>query len=282
MKPAFAQTTDYVVFARAASPLIISLADAKAAASGTAGVKCLAWDEGTKNLCDRLSTLIGTRLGIENHPTYVHALAVALSQPNSLLVLPVDRLSTVKQFNGLRAVATTANALDLWGANVTLAAESIAAEVSPSTRSAILQSREADRQRLLAEQARDAEVARESQQLNGVLGSKDPQAMYLAAGRYERAGRDSEAAKVYERIIDRFPASPWAVKANDHLLQKKRMSDEQNARTDVLRRSSEAAQSQVKEEELRCRVRKSVCGDNCISLASHLKRECQARCESIC
>ncbi len=49
------------------------------------------------------------------------------------------------------------------------------------------------------------------------LKSEDPQAMYLAAGKYRRNGFGVEAEIIYETIISRFPSSPWAVKANDQL-----------------------------------------------------------------
>jgi hypothetical protein len=46
-----------------------------------------------------------------------------------------------------------------------------------------------------------------------ILNDKDPQAMYLAAGK----ARIPEARSIYEAIISRFPNSPFAVKASDQL-----------------------------------------------------------------
>ncbi len=46
-----------------------------------------------------------------------------------------------------------------------------------------------------------------------------PQALYLQAGKLERLGESAKAKAVYETIIDRFPASEFAVKANDRLLE---------------------------------------------------------------
>jgi hypothetical protein len=45
-----------------------------------------------------------------------------------------------------------------------------------------------------------------------------PQAMYLQAGKLERHGEMAKARETYERLIDQFPASEFAVKANDRLL----------------------------------------------------------------
>lgn len=45
-----------------------------------------------------------------------------------------------------------------------------------------------------------------------------PQALYLKAGKEERQGESAKARQTYESIIDRFPDSEFAVKANDRLL----------------------------------------------------------------
>lgn len=46
----------------------------------------------------------------------------------------------------------------------------------------------------------------------------NPQALYLQAGKEERSGSVAQAREIYEKIIDRFPESGFAVKANDRLL----------------------------------------------------------------
>lgn len=45
-----------------------------------------------------------------------------------------------------------------------------------------------------------------------------PQGLYLQAGKEERSGSPAKAREIYESIIDRFPESEFAVKANDRLL----------------------------------------------------------------
>jgi len=49
-------------------------------------------------------------------------------------------------------------------------------------------------------------------------GADSPQSLYLSAGKEERAGSAAKAREIYENIIDRFPESEFAVKANDRLL----------------------------------------------------------------
>ena len=44
------------------------------------------------------------------------------------------------------------------------------------------------------------------------------QSLYLQAGKEERSGSMAKAREIYESIIDRFPESDFAVKANDRLL----------------------------------------------------------------
>lgn len=44
------------------------------------------------------------------------------------------------------------------------------------------------------------------------------QSLYLQAGKAERRGENAKASELYEAIIDRYPASELAVKANDRLL----------------------------------------------------------------
>lgn len=53
--------------------------------------------------------------------------------------------------------------------------------------------------------------------VENLLQSKSPQKMYIEAGIQERKGYTSNANKLYEAIIDRFPKSDFAVKASDKL-----------------------------------------------------------------
>jgi hypothetical protein len=89
----------------------------------------------------------------------------------------------------------------------------------------------AQRDKELAQQAaaaREAAEAREREQqaqaaeremASYLSRSTDPQAIYLRAGKYERAAETVRATRLYEFLVDAFPRTTWAVKANDRLLQ---------------------------------------------------------------
>jgi len=97
-----------------------------------------------------------------------------------------------------------------------------------------------------------------------------PQDLYLQAGKQERSGSAAKAREIYENIIDRFPESEFAVKANDRLLalppamQKSESAPEASLLTTftpkpskplpaepLLRRGVEAARMKSKAEDLR-------------------------------
>ena len=96
-----------------------------------------------------------------------------------------------------------------------------------------------------AQAAREAELRRqadaederrrqaEAKAFETLLNARDPQAMYLAAGRLERNGQSTKAQQVYERLIERFPSTTWAVKANDQLLETRRVNSQNSAIQDV-------------------------------------------------
>src|SRR5690242_8305103 len=49
--------------------------------------------------------------------------------------------------------------------------------------------------------------------------AETPQALYLQAGMMERQGNVVRAKELYENLIERYPTSDFAVKANDRLLE---------------------------------------------------------------
>lgn len=108
--------------------------------------------------------------------------------------------------------------------------------------------REAEESRLAAIEA-DSRRKQEQARLDAALNAKTAQAMYLAAGKYEREGDDYNARQVYERLIDRFPDSPFAAKANDQLLERKReeraSADLRDARSEQGRRAFEACRMEM-------------------------------------
>lgn len=113
------------------------------------------------------------------------------------------------------------------------------------------QTREAreNEQRRLAEAEAAKRQAAEERAMNVVLNAKDPQVMYLAAGKLERNGESYKARQVYERIVDRFPSSTWAVKANDQLLQNRRVNEvnsiSQRANSEAGERAYKACQIEM-------------------------------------
>jgi hypothetical protein len=133
-----------------------------------------------------------------------------------------------------------------------------------------------NQERTRAEQGRldqeRAEVARQKereQAFAALLNSKDPQIMYLAAGKYEREGESHRAKAVYERIVSRFPSSQFAVKANDQLLFDRRAAEGESSRRQA------AAEGQRRAFDA-CWTRKIACKSSCNSTP------CYSRCESIC
>lgn len=118
-----------------------------------------------------------------------------------------------------------------------------------------LEAREAEQARLAAI---ESEKRRKQEQLrfDSAMNGKDPQAMYLAAGKYEREGDSYSARKVYEQIIDRFPSSPFAAKANDQLLANQR-SDK--ARSDLLEAQQDARRQQGEAAYKACMVQSDTC-----------------------
>lgn len=91
------------------------------------------------------------------------------------------------------------------------------------------------------------------------LSGKNPQAMYLAAGKYERDGSSSHAKELYEAIIARFPSSVWAVKANDQLLQKDRVSDIESSNANAARRVESDSRRLAYEQ---CKIEQEACYDS--------------------
>lgn len=123
----------------------------------------------------------------------------------------------------------------------------------------VREAREAEERRVAEAEAAKRRAA-EERVLNAALQAKDPQAMYLAAGKYEREGDSYRARQVYEGLIERFPNSQWAVKANDQLLQ--------NQRVDAVNSTTRRANAEAGERAYKaCRIAMDTCysqnGNNC-------------------
>lgn len=129
-------------------------------------------------------------------------------------------------------------------------------------------------------------VAIEENTFQATLNSKSPQAMYLAAGAYERNGEGGKASQIYETIIAKFPSSSWAVKANDQLNETKRSSDAQSAANqrqyNAQRASESAAQDAASKARSQCSYRIDKCEDSCRPLSGSSKSACWSSCKSLC
>ena len=71
-----------------------------------------------------------------------------------------------------------------------------------------------------AERQRQDEIERKEQARLKREAALPPQAMYLQAGKYDRQGSSSDAKRLYETLIEKYPNHPLAIKANDQLQSK--------------------------------------------------------------
>jgi hypothetical protein len=114
-----------------------------------------------------------------------------------------------------------------------------------------------------------------------VLRSRSAQEMYVAAGSFERQDGRLRATKIYETIVDRFPGSDFAVKANDRLL-----NILERERRESAQRSAEVSARNVKEEASSgCYARISACNNSCPNIKFNPHSAvyaCNERCRSIC
>lgn len=109
--------------------------------------------------------------------------------------------------------------------------------------------------------------------------AKDPQAIYLAASRYESDGERGRAKSLYRLIVDKFETSPIALKAADRLT---RLADVEavetsnsNAAYQVQRSQEDARQSNYQQ----CINEYSACQSRCDSLGSSSSRSsCRSGC----
>lgn len=103
---------------------------------------------------------------------------------------------------------------------------------------------------------------------NAVAGD-DPQKMYLAAGAFSRNGEESKARQIYEAIIEQFPESAFAVKANDQLMAAVRSSETRSA-ADRINSDAKWRNYQTCKEEM----------NSCYSRTSG-KGQCYRDCDSL-
>lgn len=119
------------------------------------------------------------------------------------------------------------------------------------------------------QRAYEEEQRKREREFVSLLNSKDPQAMYLAAGKYARDGNSDKAKQIYEAITNRFPSSPFAIKASDQLTAMDRTSRTESATRDADSNARQRAYNACKIEVNSCYSRtngKGNCYRDCDSL----------------
>jgi hypothetical protein len=113
----------------------------------------------------------------------------------------------------------------------------------------------------------DAADAREQAELQKLLRSSSPAQMYSQALDMKDAGRADDARQVFKAIIDRFPDSPWALKAADRIEDIRH----EQAAYDEQQKQQAANDEQVAQNEQRIRGCQASCDSaksSCDSTAS--------------
>ena len=118
-----------------------------------------------------------------------------------------------------------------------------------------------------------------NEKFNLVLVGKDPQAMYLAATRYESAGERGRAKAIYSSIMDRFPKSIVAVNAGSRLasLASVEAVDAASSRAaDASARSADLIKNQNYDQ---CMLNYSACRQRCSPIRNYsLRTDCESSC----
>jgi len=118
-----------------------------------------------------------------------------------------------------------------------------------------------------AESARQQEAERA---FRATLNRSSAQSLYLLGGKFEREGNSSRATEAYEYLIEKHTESPWAVRANDRLLQMKASNETEEARRRASRQSA-------------CIAGVPLCQDRCsISAGYSALQRCREACVSQC
>ena len=138
----------------------------------------------------------------------------------------------------------------------------------------------AKKEAAIADAAYKQRVATEEKQLQSILNGKNPQAMYLAAGTYNRNGDSSKARAIYEAIISRFSSSNWAVKSSDQLSATKRSNDAESAANQRQYDQQRANEDASRKSRSDCSYRINKCEDSCGY--GNGRFQCTQGCKSIC
>lgn len=114
---------------------------------------------------------------------------------------------------------------------------------------------------------------------NNLVKSKDPQEMYLAAGRYESDGERSRAKTIYRQIVDQFSKNPIAIKAADRLMRLADVEAVESSNQNAAYRA-ESAHNQSREASYQqCMNNLNACYNSCDRLRDSSSR---SNCKSGC
>jgi hypothetical protein len=102
------------------------------------------------------------------------------------------------------------------------------------------------------------------------------QPMYLQAGKYDRNSQLSDAVRLYELLIEKYPNHPLAVQANNRLVGIKSGNDAASA-------ASNRASAERSRASADCKKRKDAYLNSCSSIGDWDSRHsCYSRADSIC
>lgn len=101
------------------------------------------------------------------------------------------------------------------------------------------------------------------------------QSMYLQAGKYDRNGQQSDAKRLYELLIEKYPNHALAVQANNRLVGIKSGNDAAST-------ASSRANAERSRASESCKKRKSSYIDSCSPLDGDAKYACWDRANALC
>ena len=134
-----------------------------------------------------------------------------------------------------------------------------------------------DRERMatkVAAQQADIRAATEEKERQARIKKESglsAQSMYLQAGKYDRNGQQSDAVRLYELLIEKYPNHALTIQANNRLIGIK--SENNTASTNNAERSRASFE---------CKERKKAYTSSCYNLNSEEHYACISRARSLC
>ena len=142
--------------------------------------------------------------------------------------------------------------------------------------------RQYEKERIAAEQQEKIRLKQEQERFKreAVL---PPQAMYLQAGKYDRSGQQSDAVRLYELLIEKYPNHALAVQANNRLVGVKSENDAASAASNRASAERSRASAERSRASADCKNRKRAYMDSCLPLPDGgVKYACWDRAKALC